>query len=253
MLWGAHIGGELDLREASLATPKGSPDNPNRVALDLREASARSLYLPEKRPDGMIDLENAKVGVLYDFPDGWPAEQNLSGFTYDRFGNEGVSSSARLMWLVRHRGPFRPQVYDQLADVYRRAGDEGAARKVAITAQRIRRRIYSPLNWLWYLTVGYGYRTWYAFVWATVLTIIGSRVFNSAYPSHMVALSTHPPRFQPVIYTLDVLLPIGGLGQKSVWQPTTSGLLDWYWSLAIAGWVLSAAIVAGLTGILKRD
>lgn len=69
----------------------------------------------------------------------------------------------------------------------------------------------------------------------------------------MIALNSHPPRFQPVIYTLDVLLPVVGLGQKSSWQPATSGLMTWYWGLTAAGWVLSAAVVAGLTGILKRD
>lgn len=69
----------------------------------------------------------------------------------------------------------------------------------------------------------------------------------------MIALNSHPPTFQPVIYTLDVLLPVVGLGQNSAWQPAISGLMTWYWGLTAAGWVLGAAIVVGLTGILKRD
>ena len=54
-------------------------------------------------------------------------------------------------------------------------------------------------------------------------------------------------------YTLDLLPPVVGLGQKSAWQPGNPALQDWAWALTFSGWVLSAAIVAGLTGILKRD
>jgi hypothetical protein len=71
----------------------------------------------------------------------------------------------------------------------------------------------------------------------------------------MIAVKTHRPPFHAAAYALDLLLPVVGLGEKSVWQPRGSAALYWYWSwaLTVAGWVLTSAVVAGLTGILKRD
>ena len=245
-LEGANIGGKLDMTGASIS-------NPDETALHLEAADIKMLRLPKRSPDGGIDLTNARVGVLDDDQEGWPAVLYLWGFTYDSFENDGISARARLQWLKRNPGRFSPQLYDQLAATYRRAGDDPAARKVAIAKQWRRRRARNPLNWLWYATVGYGYRTWLAGIWLASFAGLGTWVFSSAYPAHMTALSTHPPTFHAAAYALDLLLPVIGLGQKSAWQPQGSAMLYWSWALTAAGWVLTTAVVAGLTGILKRD
>lgn len=244
----AHIGGQLNFNGANLNGGNGPALTAEGLTVDQGMLCGEGFTVR-----GEVNLTNAKIGVLYDDQASWPSVVHLGGFVYGRLGNSDVDVRARLQWLRRHPGRFTPGIYDQLADVYRRAGDEEAARKVAIAKQSRRRGSYNPLGWLWYITVGYGYRTWQAFIWAAALIVVGSLVFSGAYPAHMVALTARPPKFQAVIYTLDVLLPIGALGQKSAWQPTTSGLLGWYWALSIAGWVLSAAVLAGLSGILKRD
>ena len=67
------------------------------------------------------------------------------------------------------------------------------------------------MNWLAYLTVGYGYRTGLAGVWLAILAGFGSQVFNYA---HQMGLLTpardkaQQPPFHAVEYALDVLLPI---------------------------------------------
>jgi hypothetical protein len=244
-LIGASIGTDLDFTGAKLANPTG-------IALNLEEASVRTLLLPQERPDGEVDFTNAKVGVLDDDPESWPFVLHLQGFVYDSFENPDVSTRARLQWLKLQPGRFVPQLYDQLAEAYRRAGDESAARTVAVAKQWHRRRAFNPLNWLWYATVGYGYRTWLAGIWLVALVILGTWVFSGAYPARMIATNTHPPAFHAPAYALDLLLPVVGLGQKSAWQPQGSALLYWSWVLTAAGWILTTAVVAGLTGILKR-
>jgi hypothetical protein len=211
------------------------------------------LLLSRKRPDGEIDLTNAKVGGFFDYQEGWPAVLCLWGFAYDSLENQHINARARLQWLKRTPGRFTPQLYDQLAEAYRRAGDEPAARTVAVAKQWRRRNAFNPLNYLWYATVGYGYRTWLAGIWLAALVVLGTWVFSGAYPGHMIAISSHPPAFHAAGYALDLLLPVIGLGQKSAWQPQGSALLYWSWGLTAAGWVLATAVVAGLTGILKRD
>jgi len=246
-LVGSRISGKLDLTTASLANPSGS-------ALCLQAANvADLLLLPGHRPDGDVDLTHARVGIFEDDPATWPEALCLRDFTYDSLSNQQVSVRRRLEWLARNQGGYLPQPYDQLVAAYKRAGDEQAARKVAIAKQRRRRRAYSPLSWLWYLTVGYGYRPWLAGAWALALAAVGTAVFSHAYPAHMIATSPHPPAFHAAAYALDLLLPVIGLGQKSAWQPQESAYQYWSWVLTGAGWVLTTAVVAGLTGILKRD
>jgi hypothetical protein len=242
----ARINGELDLGDANLANPGGP-------ALDLQAAQTARLILPlQQQPDGTVNLTNARAGEFYDEPATWPAALHIQGFTYDILGSK-VSTRDRLDWLRRHQGGYVPQLYDQLATTYRRAGDEKAAHTVAIAKQRRRRRAYSPLSWLWYITVGYGYRTWLAGIWLLALVALGTRVFSGAYPAHIIAIRAHPPAFHAAAYALDLLLPVVGLGQKSAWQPQGEALLYWSWALTGAGWLLTSAVAAGLTGILKRD
>jgi hypothetical protein len=244
---GAHIGGQLSLTGAELVYP-------GRIALNLQDANVSAIFLQLRRPPhGWVDLANARVGSFHDDPASWPAILFLGGFAYDSLENENVSARDRLRWLALHRGGYTPQLYDQLAATYQRAGDEQATRKIAIAKQWRRRRKFNPLSLLWYATVGYGYRTWLAGAWLAVLVAVGTSVFSHAYPAHMIALRARPPAFHPVAYTVDLVLPVIDLGQKSAWQPQGSALLYWSWALTGAGWVLTAAAVAGLTGILKRD
>jgi hypothetical protein len=248
-LLGAHIGGTLDLSEATLANPGGR-------ALDLEGVRAETVQLlPHERPDGIVDLTNARVSSFDDDQATWPERLRLRGFVYEALANDSVPVRTRLGWLRRHRG-YAPQVYEQLAAVYRRDGRDEAARRVLIAKQWHRRRGLNPLgqlwNWLLYVTVGYGYRTWLAVLWLAGLLVVGTRVFDRAFPTHMVAAKQPVPEFHGVVYTLDRLVPILNLGQKDAWIPQGTAQ-TWSWLLTGAGWVLTTAVVAGLTGVLKRD
>jgi hypothetical protein len=241
----AHIAGQLGFAGATLLNPGG-------LVLDLEGAGIGTLFLPDTKPDGAIDVSGTTVEALDDVETGWPDMLFLRGFIYGSLLNQHIDSGARLRWLTLQPGRFDPQPYDQLADAYRRAGNGSWERKVLIAKERRRRRAYSPLSWLWYLTVGYGYRTWQALIWLAGLAVAGTVVYGQAYPAHMVAVAVHPPAFQPLIYALDVLVPVVGLGQKSAWQPAGTGLVWFSFGLTVAGWVLATAVAAGLSGVLKR-
>lgn len=242
----AEIGGDLDFGTATL-NASGS------TVLSLGNAVAAKLNLCLKvPPGGAVDLTGAHTGGYADDPASWPQALHLRGFTYDTLENSAVSVRNRLRWLALHPGGYTPQVYDQLAACYRNAGRDEAARRVSVAKQRHRRNTFSPLNWLWYVTVGYGYRTWLAAVWLAVLAIAGTFVFASAYSRHLLVPAAHAPAFHPLVYTLDTLLPVVRFGQASAWTPT-GWALPWSWSFTAAGWFLTTAAVAALTGIFKRD
>jgi hypothetical protein len=250
-LRGACLSGQLDFSGAS---GLGCTD-PAESGLDLQQTNIATLFLtPRQPPAGVVDLVGARVGTLIDGKDAWPAAVRLRGLVYDRLTMMSVQE--RLKWLDRDRDGYSPQPYEQLAAVYRQAGHEQSARRVAIANQWRRRRTLKPLgkgwNWLLWATVGYGYRTWQAGLWLLALLTVGTLVFDHAYPSHMIATKQPTPAFHAPAYTLDVLLPILNLGQQDAWQPQGAAL-GWSWVLIGAGWVLTTAVVAGLTSILKRD
>jgi hypothetical protein len=201
-LSGASIAGVLSFRGSVL-------ENPGGTALDLEASNAAALYLlPENPPEGVVALTNAKVGDFFDEPASWPKKLDLRGFAYMALVNRKVSVHERLRWLTLHPGRYTPQLYDQLAAVYKSTGYEEAARRVGIAKQWRRRAVLNPagklLNWLLYLTVGYGYRTWLAGVWLAGLLALGTWVFSRAYPGQMAAASAHPPAFHSFAYAVDV-------------------------------------------------
>ena len=245
----AHVG--------RLYVEGGSFKNPDGIAIDLQGIRASSLLLlPSERPDGAIDLSAAQVTNFCDDPETWPTKLHLRDFTYEILENDTVNVRSRLNWLALHGEGYVPGIYDQLASTYRRAGAVEESRIVSIVKQKRRRRKLNPIgqawNWLLYLTVGYGYRTWWAALWLLGLLTIGSVIFAQAYPKNMVPAAGVVPAFQPVAYTIDVLVPLVDLGQKKAWVPKGTAMI-WSWMLTSWGWVLTTAVVAGLTNALKRD
>lgn len=254
ILRGAHIASQLVFDGATLT-------NPNGRALNLQEVHARALLFRLKTPPkGEVNITHAQVGVYLDDETTWPTTLALRGFIYDSlYEHSKISVAARLRWLDRDPEGYAPQPYEQLASVYRRAGRDDDARKVAIAQQRRRREI---LNWpgkvwnsLLRWTVGYGYRTWQAGLWLLGLLVVGAIVFAWAHPGEM-ALAKKPgdplPAFQPWIFSLDVLLPVVNLHQEEFWIP--QGVARWWaWFSILAGWLLTTVVVAALTGLLKKD
>jgi hypothetical protein len=84
----------------------------------------------------------------------------------------------------------------------------------------------------------------------------GSRALDQAQQAHLLVPAkdkpSQLPTFHPLIYALDLLLPIVNLGQEVAWVP--HGWAErWAWGLIVAGWLLTTVVLAGLTGILKRE
>jgi hypothetical protein len=256
-LLGAHVGGQLACVDATLSNPGGP-------ALDLERALvAGPVYMRPARLDGSIDLTAARVGGWYDDRRTWPTALKLEGFVYEAIDAPAVTPKQRLGWLRRHQDGYLPQPYEQLASVFRQAGNDQAARTVAIAKQQARRAharrwwVRAPSRaWSFILrwTIGYGYRPALALPYLAGLFVIGWVVFGHAYPTELRPAKSGPeqPGFNPARYTLDLLLPVANLDQRDAFVP--HGYAAWWaFGLTLAGWLLAAIVVAGLTGVFKRD
>jgi hypothetical protein len=250
----------------------GSLDPGQRdYALDLERAHVTTtLHLDPAHCDGVVDLTDATVGTLRDHKDRWPVKLRLVGFTYRHLEDRATSARERLEWLTRNvdvRGvtTFSPRPYEQLAAVYRAAGDARAARDVGIEGHRefrrrqlTKRRDWPRRAWGKFLdvTVAHGYRPGQAFLWllaAWVVSLLAVLMANGN--GALRALSGHgapTPDFQPLVYAADVLVPLVSFNQATYWQPTGLYAL-WYWGAILAGWALATALAAGVAAALKRS
>ena len=193
-----------------------------------------------------------RFDLLRDTPGRWPARLRLDGLSYGALDPPGTSEQ-RQDWLRRDYDGYRPQPYEQLASRYRQLGNDKEARNVLLAGQWRRRESLGPIPKAWgYLqdfTVGYGYRPWYSALWLTVLLIVGTVAFSLQHPTPVH--SPHPA-FIPLIYTLDLLLPVIDFGQEHEFIP--HGLQAWLaYGLIAAGWILATTIAAGITRALRRQ
>jgi len=278
LLDGAQIGGGLHLDDACLDNAGGVALSADHAVIDgglslpgalvrggVRLSSARITGRLDfagtpaddgragdpARLDGMLNLSMARVGALHDEPRAWPPELLVDGLVYEDL-DDALPARQRLEWLARS-GEFRPQPFRQLAAFYRASGRDEDARLVLLTAQRLRRRTLGPAGRAWGVlldvTVGYGYRPWLAGAWLLGLLAAGSAYFAGHRPAPLPAYAGL--HFNPVVYTLDLLVPLVSLGQANDWNPTGGSLAVAY-ALIISGWILVAALVAGVTRVLNR-
>ena len=118
--------------------------------------------------------------------------------------------------------------------------------------------------WNWFLdfTIGHGYQVWRILIFACSIIGIGAFVFYIAnYMGVMVPVkdaATKTPFFQPIIYSIDLFLPIVNLHEEEYWLPMGQGkfsnfFMGYLWVHIFLGWLLTTIGVAGLTGIVKKD
>ena len=292
-----RVGGAVTLAPTEPTALAGE----GKVALNAAgsQIAGRLTWRPEAPVVGQVNLEGATAGELDDDWSGeraqangyWPAggELRLDGFTYGRFGGDhGATVEHRKDWIrSQYERPatsatatFAAQPYEQLAAVYRKAGQDTQARDVAI-ARRADLRRYGKLNpyrrfgnWFLDWTIKFGYQTWRAGVGLAVVFLIFWMFSYLAQQGHlMVAVgeteglhylpsatqcTSSYPCFYPFGYTIDTVIPLIDVHQAAYWGPDGHTPLGhvWVactWAATVAGWALATLLVAGYTGLVRQD
>ncbi|TDB88813.1 hypothetical protein [Actinomadura sp. 7K534] len=245
-LSGTRVGARVDLAGARLADPGG-------VALDARTLQAGELILRPSEPvQGEVVLAHARVGVLRDDPRTWARALSLDGLAYESL-EPRLPARERLRWLALDPAGHHPQPYERLAAHYTAMGEPGEARRVLLAKERLAHRAGTPAGRVWGLlqeaTVAYGYQPWRAVLWLALLVTAGGLVYGTHPPRPLKA--DEAPHFNPVVYTLDLLLPLVDLGQQRAFNP--AGGYQWFsYALVAAGWILVTVIAAAVARVLSR-
>jgi hypothetical protein len=246
-LRGARVTGRLELSYTVLS-------NPGSSVLRASSSTLGELWLRKSPPmDGGLVLRRAQVDVLFMEPEVVPAEVFLGSLTYASLVPH-EPAERRLPMVERDGEGYVPHAYEELAASYRRVGDDHAARLVQLAKQR---RLRSTRAWygrLWgYVqdaTVGYGFRPLRAAVWLLSLLAVGSVTYGLHHPSPLKA--SEAPDFNPVFFTLDLLLPVISFGQEGAFAP--KGCYQYLaYALIITGWILATTVVTGVTRTVSRQ
>ncbi|WP_251093268.1 membrane-associated oxidoreductase [Streptomyces sp. Caat 7-52] len=246
-LAGARIPRQLNLAHARLSDPGGQ-------ALRASSSVIGELWLREAAPiDGDVNLRRAQLDLLHVPPEVWPPRVRLDGLGY-RVLTPHLPAGQRLALLERDPDGYLPQPYEQLTTAYRTVGDDASARTVQLARLRRHRRTLPPYARLWGFlqdaAVGYGFRPMRAAGWLLLLLCTGTLAFALHHPPALKPAEA--PAFNPLAYTLDLLLPIIDFGQGSAFAPR--GRYQWLsYLLTATGWVLATTIAAGVTRSLNRQ
>ena len=260
------IGGELILLTTSL---KGE------VAADLTNTRIGVLTITGEPPAGILDLTKVRTDVFNDNPERWRGRGRivLNGLEYTSIHMDQVTLQDRYLWLRRgiketkaeRGGYYDPgylaQPYEQLAQAYRRIGDDHAARRLLLEKCRQRNRATPWWQWytkIWYymqdILVGYGYTPFRALIWLAALLLLGTGIFR--YAVQPTWIGTPPEHFSlgdSVSYTLDLLMPVSSLSDRQIWHSANGAGELLASALVVFGWILGATVVAGAARVLQRN
>ncbi|WP_105971228.1 membrane-associated oxidoreductase [Streptomyces geranii] len=246
-LRGARIPGRLDLMRSRLSNPGG-------MALRASSCVIGELWLFRSEPlDGTLHLRRSRIEVLGFEPEVVPGKVLFNNLSYTSLTPQ-EPADRRLPLLERDGDGYVPHAYEQLAAAYRLVGDEGAARRVQLAKLRRHRTTLPWLGRVWGhlqdLTVGYGFRPLRAAVWLLSLLAAGSIAYATHHPSPLKA--SEAPEFNPVFFTLDLLLPVISFGQEGSFAPE-GGYQYLSYVLILTGWILATTVIAGVSRSVSRQ
>ncbi len=199
----------------------------------------------------------------------WPRNLHLDGFTYDRLGGlrSGGPSADMIArdanWYVKWlalNAHYSPQPYEQLASVFRAAGDTKKANAI-LFAGRKRATVESCRRCEWgrcvgmgllQLTIGFGLGARYFWVlgWIAGMTAIGALVLLCGQTNAEL------DPFDVGWFSLDQLLPIVDLdaSQDEIAAEIESNrwFATYFHFHKLVGYLLGSFLIAGLAGLTQK-
>jgi sRNA-binding regulator protein Hfq len=231
---------------------------------------------PEKTT---LNLKSATIGTLWDNPNSWPDKGRLllHGLVYKEiYDNAPRDAERRIDWL-RRQPDFRPQPYEQLAEVLRKSGQDDDAKKVLIAKNKdkVRRTRLTCSEIPWYHIfgpiIGFGYGPCRAFWIVILIILLGWLLFRAYHETFMKKTKEAEElsvKFHPLVYSFDVFVPLVDLHQAKYFMPKENNTSEesrsnkskltmkgkylryYLWFEIVAGWILTTLLLASLSGLI---
>jgi uncharacterized protein YjbI with pentapeptide repeats len=273
----AHIGGNLDLRGATLINLDLSGAS---VGGDLRLGGTghSAVWKGKNGEPGALNLRNAHIGNLADARDAWPQKDAdskkrylyLEGFTFNHLGGfegeTGPQMRARGMeWWddwARRDPDYSPAPYQQLAAALTSAGDRDAANEIRYLGRVRERETEHGWSYIWSGALqfvagfGIGSYTFRVLYWVIGISLLGAFYLKARVKG--VRDGGHG-FFWCFGASLSRLLPVIEINKEFsdfFNDPKRERLTGWQTAIfsimAIIGFVLGAILVAAVSGLTQN-
>ena len=147
------------------------------------------------------------------------------------------------------------QFYSTLEAILRKHGHEDWADEVYIAGKRKERQwsAWYGKSWDMFLDVfiGYGRHVGRLLIWSLVFISLGTLLFWSESKMIRKEPDKFAPDYNPFLYSLDLFLPIIGLGYAEIWTPNSVRKRVYKVVHMIIGNLFIPIGLAALTGIIK--
>lgn len=268
----------IDIERADFSDPDGD------VIIRLDGAAIGTLRLCPATVRGRVSLVRASIDA-FTTNEVFPESHTMDGIrVQDLHGPMRTDPALAATWLDRADGSeFAPQPWYQIADFYDRIGQPSDARYLRVgAAARVTRRAPRPTRVarrLYAALVGYGYRPLRPFLWLAVVSAVSigcvllatGQAFIPSAPT--AAAAEHAPswcperitaaspkrcvnpsytEFEPLTAALTLVTPAGAVSNPA-WVPGQLWLVLALTAIKLAGWLLTALLLAGITGLLRKQ
>jgi uncharacterized protein YjbI with pentapeptide repeats len=269
-----HVGGNLDLRGATLA---GLDLSGASITGDLRLGEPDKPGKPGKhavwtgRSWEGLTLRNTHVGNLMDAENAWPDREHLDldGFSFNHLGGYEGETGEKMRergmdwwdnWARRDPG-YSPAPYAQLAAALTNAGDRDAANEIRFFGRARECETEKGLACVWCSTLHYvagfgiGTYTFRVLLWVLGFSLAGAAILWSTVPA---ARTEHRGPLWCFGASLARLLPVIEINKEFTEffndpkRERLNGFQNILFSaLGIIGWVLGAILIAAVSGLTQ--
>jgi len=258
----AHIGGNLDLRGATLA---GLDLSGASIAGDLRFGGGYkpAVWTGKNGDPGTLNLHTAHTGNLMDAKDAWPAQGHLhlDGFSFNHLGEE-----RSMEWWdswARRDPDYSPAPYAQLAAALTNLGDRDAANEIRYLGRVRERETEKGLAYVWsgclQYVAGFGIGT---YTFRVLYWVIGISLLGALYlRTRVIGVRDGQHGFVWCFgASLSRLLPVIEINKEFTAffdDPERKRLTGWqsfvFSVIGIVGFVLGAILIAAVSGLTQSS
>jgi uncharacterized protein YjbI with pentapeptide repeats len=267
-----HIGGNLDLRGATLA---GLNLSGASVTGDLQLGDPKSaIWTGDNGEPGALNLRNTHIGNLADANDAWPAQGHLllDGFTFAHFGAFAGETGAEMRpggmdWWdnwARLDNNYSPVPYAQLAAALTNAGDRDAANEIRYLG-RVRERENEKGLVSWVLSgavqyvagFGIGTYTFRVLYWVIGISLLGALYLRTRVKGVRDGQHGFVWCFGASLARLLPVIEVNKEFTDFFDDPERKRLTGWqsfiFSAMGMVGFVLGAILLAAVSGLTQSS
>jgi uncharacterized protein YjbI with pentapeptide repeats len=269
----AHVGGNLDLRGATLADLDLAGAS---IAADLQLGGmGRSVVWQGKAGEpGALSLRDTHIGNLMDARDAWPekGKLHLNGFTYDHLGGyEGETGPEMcergMEWWdknwARLDPSYSPAPYAQLANALTSIGDRDTANEIRYLGRVRERETQTGWSYVgsgalqWVAGFGIGTYTFRALYWVLGITLLAALYLRTCVKGVRDArhgliwcFGASLARLLPAIEINEEFTEFFNDPKRERLTGPQSFIFS---AIGIVGWVLGAVLIAAVSGLTQSS